>query len=221
MLEKEAILRVTSLEFRLEEREREIEKLLNSSNEQRAKTVEGFEVLLTSERAAKVEAAARAEALSLQLQIVQGELDSLQTQLMSVRNHETALDTKLKSYNDVPTISPAGTSRSKRPFVEEVAFEFTGHEMEVDNVMIHQKFKKEKITDNGSSLVETEEGHNSNEVSRELQTQTPGADYHKLTVAKLKQKLTEAGFGEEVSQVKNSATKKDLIALYEKLMLPK
>lgn len=220
LMEKEAITRVTSLELRLEEREREMEKLLADSNEQRLKTVEAFESLLTSERAAKMEAASRAEELSIQLQTVQGELDALQTQLVSVRNHETALDTRLKSYADVPTISPATTARSKRAWVEDgVVDMMNGVELHAEDI---HKIKRERVTDDASSFEEVNECHNSNEVTKETLQPTPTqTDYHKLTVAKLKQQLTEAGFGEEVTQIKTNATKKDVIALYEELMLPK
>ena len=213
--EREAFSRVTSLELRIEDREREIEKLLKSSNEQRLRTVETFEALLDSERAAKMEASNRAEALSVQLTHVQGELDALQTQLMSVRNHETALDTKLKSYADVSNISPGEyTVRTKRVWVEGTPGETEG--TEVDKAS-SQKSKREKLTDNSSSHGEVNEGHNSNEVTR--QNHTPMTeDYHKMTVAKLKQKLTEAGHGEELIQIKSSATKRDIIGLYEKLM---
>lgn len=197
-----------------------MEKLLRSSNEQRMKTVETFEALLDSERAAKMEAASRAEALSVQLTTIQGDLDALQTQFMSVRNHETALDTKLKSYADVSNISPGEyTVRTKRAWVENNTS--GGVEgMEVDKAS-SQKSKREKITYNSSSHEEINEGHNSNEVARENHTPLATEDYHKMTVAKLKQKLTEAGHGEEVIRIKSSATKRDFIDLYEKLMLPK
>jgi len=219
LAEKDAFSRVTALELRIEEREREMEKLLSSSNEQRLKTVETFEALLDSERAAKMEAASRAEALSVQLTTIQGDLDALQTQFMSVRNHETALDTKLKSYADVSTISPGEyTVRSKRAWVENVSGGVEG--MEVDKAS-SQKLKREKITDHSSSHEAINEGHNSNEVTRENHTPVTTEDPHKLTVAKLKQKLTEAGHGEEVIQIKSSATKRDIIELYEKLMFHK
>ena len=217
--EKEAFSRVTALELRIEEREREMDKLLKFSNEQRLKTVETFEALLDSERAAKMEASNRAEALSVQLTHVQGELDALQTQFMSVRNHETALDTKLKSYADVSNISPGEyTVRSKRAWVEGSPGEMQG--MEVDKAS-SQKSKREKTIDNSSSREEVNEGHNSNEVTRENHTPLTTEDYHKMTVAKLKQKLTEAGHGEEVTQIRSSASKKDIVGLYEKLMFRK
>lgn len=217
--EREAFSRVTALELRIEEREREMEKLLKSSNEQRLKTVETFEALLDSERAAKMEASNRAEALSVQLTHIQGELDALQTQLTSVRNHETALDTKLKSYADVSNISPGEyTVRTKRTWVEGTTGDMEG--VEVDKAS-SQKSKREKVNDSRSSHEEVDEGHNSNEVTCENHTPLTTEDYHKMTVAKLKQKLTEAGHGEELLQIKSSATKKDIVGLYEKLMFRK
>jgi hypothetical protein len=48
----------------------------------------------------------------------------------------------------------------------------------------------------------------------------PVTDYRKLTIAKLKQRLTEAGYGAEVLQSRNP-TKKDLLSLYERLILNK
>lgn len=117
--EREAISRVPVLETRLAEREQDMEVLLNSSHEQRAKTVEGFESLLASERAAKIEASQRAESLSLQLQTLQGELDVLQAQLTTVRNHDSALETRVRAFADSPQgYSPAVPSRSKRPYQE-------------------------------------------------------------------------------------------------------
>lgn len=213
--EKEAFSRLTTLENRIEEREKEMEKLLRSSNEQRMKTVEAFEALLDSERKAKMEAAMRAETLSVQLTTVQGDLDALQTQFMSVRNHETALDTKLKSYADVSTVSPGDyTMRTKRR-MEDTVVDMEGTEVDKAST---QKSKREKFT-NSSSREETNEGHNSNEVTRDNHTPLTMEDYHKMTVAKLKEKLTEAGHGEELTQIKGSATKRDIIAVYEKHML--
>ncbi len=222
-----------ALELRFEEREREMENLLIKSHEQRAKTVEGFENLLMSERAAKVDASNRAEALSIQLQTVQADLDALQTQLMSVRNHETALDTKLKSYadnNTVPTISPSGNTAArsnKRGLSDDLVVTSSAAaaaygSMEIDMTTSTKRAKNGQSEVHGIQEVEEEEeeegeGHNSNEIVIR-DAPVAAADYHKLTIAKLKQKLTEAGFGDEVVQLR-TPTKKDLIALYEKVMV--
>ena len=95
--EQEAILKAASTEQRLEEREREMEDLLQSAHEQRANTVQVLESLLATERQARAEASARAEALSLQMQSTQGKLDALQQELTTVRLNETALETKMKA----------------------------------------------------------------------------------------------------------------------------
>ena len=215
-------MRVTSLELRLEEREKEVEKLLNSLNDQRARTVEVFESLLTSERAAKVEAAKRAEALSLQLQSVQGELDALQTQLMSVRNHETALDTKLKSYANMPTISPSTTFHGKRTWAETYTTP-PGDNKKKEMSHTTRRSKKNKSIENSSSWADTtdDEVHATQNVAHGQISSSQlvqGQDYHNLTVGKLKQKLVGAGFKDELSQLGSHPTKKDLIALYEKLI---
>ncbi|TYG97360.1 hypothetical protein ES288_A10G032800v1 [Gossypium darwinii] len=95
--EMDAVSKVALLEGRVEEREKEIESLLKTNNEQRASTVKVLQDLLDSERAAHADANNRAEALSLQLQAAQAKLDQLQQELTSVRLNETALDSKLKA----------------------------------------------------------------------------------------------------------------------------
>ncbi|KAI5331269.1 hypothetical protein L3X38_021395 [Prunus dulcis] len=89
--------KVALLEARVEEREKEIESLLKSNNEQRTSTVHILQGLLDSERAAHADANNRADSLSLQLQAAQAKLDSLQQELTSVHLNETALDIKLKT----------------------------------------------------------------------------------------------------------------------------
>jgi len=119
-MQQEAFSRVTLLEIRHDEREKEMETLLASSRDQRAKTVEAFEKLLASERAAKAEASHRAESLSLQIQNMQGQIDNLQGQLTAVRNHETTLETRVRGFTDTPPgKSPVGPTHSKRTFQDE------------------------------------------------------------------------------------------------------
>lgn len=119
-MQQEAFARVVMLERRHDEREKEMETLLASSQTQRANTVDAFEKLLASERAAKAEASHRAESLSLQIQNMQGQIDNLQGQLTAVRNHETALETRVRGFTDTPPgKSPMGPSRNKRTFQDE------------------------------------------------------------------------------------------------------
>ncbi|PQQ13548.1 guanylate-binding protein 7-like [Prunus yedoensis var. nudiflora] len=78
-------------------KEKEIESLLKSNNEQRTSTVHVLQGLLDSERAEHADANNWADSLSLQLEAAQVKLDSLQQELTSVRLNETALDSKLKT----------------------------------------------------------------------------------------------------------------------------
>nr|KJB66769.1 hypothetical protein B456_010G157500 [Gossypium raimondii] len=95
--EMDAVSKVGLLEARVEEREKEIESLLKTNNDQRSSTVKVLQDLLDSERVAHADANKRAEVLSLQLQAAQAKLDSLQQELTSVHLNETALDSKLKT----------------------------------------------------------------------------------------------------------------------------
>ncbi|XP_043689451.1 guanylate-binding protein 2-like [Telopea speciosissima] len=208
--EMDTLSKVTLLEARVEEREKEIESLLKSNNEQRASTVQVLENLLENERAARAEASRRAEALSVQLQSTQGKLDLLQQELTSVRLNETALDSKLKT-----------TSHGKRLRVEDydVAVESV-QDMGVDNVIRERKRSKSttsplKVTqcEDGGSVFKVDEDNNHSQ-------QNESEVYTKFTVLKLKQELTKHGFGAELLQLKNP-NKKDTLALYEKHVLQK
>ncbi|PKI36363.1 hypothetical protein CRG98_043247 [Punica granatum] len=93
----EAQSRIALLEARVEEREKEIESLLDKNNEQRASTVKVLQSLLDNERKACAEAISRVDDLSVQLQSAHAKIDLLQQELTSVRLNETALDSKLKT----------------------------------------------------------------------------------------------------------------------------
>lgn len=81
----------------------------------------------------------------------------------------------------------------------------------------YKKNRMDHFVDNGSNLYEGEEGGGSGATSSEVVETT---NYKKLTIAKLKQKMTEAGFGAEVLATRNPS-KKDLLELYERLMINK
>lgn len=208
--EMDALSKVATLEARVEEREKEIESLLKSNNEQRASTVQVLESLLETERAARAEATNRAEALSVQLQATQGKLDLLQQQMTTVRLNETALDSKLKT-----------ASRGKRVRVDdyEVGVESV-HDVDINDRTLRGNKRSKSTTsplkstppEDGGSVFRGEEENNSQ--------QTNSEDYTKFTVLKLKQELTKHNFGAEVLELKNP-TKKDFVALYEKCVLHK
>ncbi|OVA11104.1 Guanylate-binding protein [Macleaya cordata] len=209
--EMDAVSKVAQLEARVEEREREIETLLKSNNEQRVDTVHVLENLLETERAARAEANNRAEALSVQLQSTQGKLDLLQQELTSVRLNETALDSKLR------TASHGKRMRSEN---YDVGVESV-QDMDVDDKMSRGR-KRSKSTTSPLKHMQAEDGGSvfRGEDDDHQSQQTGSEDYTKLTVLKLKQELTKHGFGAELLQLRNP-NKKDILALYEKLVLQK
>ncbi|KAG1346772.1 guanylate-binding protein 5 [Cocos nucifera] len=211
--EMDANSKITSLEGRVNEREREIEEMLSQSNAQRSNTVQVLEGLLATERVALAEANNRAEALSLQLQATQGKLDALQQELTSIRLNETALDSKLR------------TAHGKRLRVEDCMGTESVHNIDVVDQEVVRGRKKCKSTtspynytstEDGGSVFIGEEDRNENEENHN----TEAKDYAKFTVLKLKQELTKHGFGAQLLQLKNP-NKKDFVALYEKHVLKK
>lgn len=208
--EMNARSKVAMLEARVEEREKEIESLLKSNNEQRASTVQVLEGLLETERTARAEATNRAEALSVQLQATQGKLDLLQQQLTKVRLNETALDSKLKT-----------ASHGKRARVDEFEMGVESvQDMEIGDRVVRGS-KRSKSTNSPLKLSQPEDGgsvYRGDDDNYSQQTNTE--DYTKFTVQKLKQELTKNNFGAELLQLKNP-NKKDIIALYEKCVLQK
>ena len=98
--------------------------------------------------------------------------------------------------------------------VYEAGMETSAQDMDIDAIAF--KRNKTDFFDNGSNLYEGEEG-GSGATSSEVVDNT---NYRKLTIAKLKQRMTEAGFGDQILQVRNPS-KKDLLEMYERLMLHK
>jgi hypothetical protein len=198
---------VILLEKRVEEREKEIEEMLDQNNQQRSSTVQVLEGLLATEREARGEANRRAEALSLQLQATQGKLDMLQQEMTAARLNESALDSRLKG------------KRSKSDFMGTESV----HDMDIDEEDEGRQRKKSKSTTSpfkgkNNNFTTSEDGGS---VFRgEGNVESPGEDYMKFTVLKLKQELTKHGFGAQLLQLKNP-NKKDILALYEKHVLSK
>ncbi|CAM6095658.1 unnamed protein product [Calypogeia fissa] len=222
--ELESSTRASALERRLDEREQEMERLLKDYHEQRASTVGVLESLVASERAARADANGRAESLSLQLQTAQARLDSLQQELTTVRNHETALDMRLRTYQT----EPAGTARSKRPRpdAEETGGDSSAQDMEIEVGTAKRQKRDDVHAENGSSVMQTggEADSSAKPDEEQLSNDVRGSgnteNYTKLTVSKLKQELTKAGFGAELLQLRNP-TKKELVALYESAFIRK
>ncbi|KAF0927221.1 hypothetical protein E2562_031018 [Oryza meyeriana var. granulata] len=208
--EKDAVCKVALLEQRVDEREKEIEEMMQRSNQQRSNTVQVLESLLATEREACAEANRRAEALSLQLQATQSKLDMLQQELTSVRFNETALDSKLKASH---------ARRLRGEGTESV------HDMDIDDDNTGRRRKRSKSTtspfksnhtEDGGSVFVGEDANNGSQQAQETETE----DYTKFTVLRLKQELTKHGFGAQLLQLKNP-NKKDIVALYEKHVVGK
>ncbi|KAJ0963131.1 hypothetical protein J5N97_028253 [Dioscorea zingiberensis] len=208
--EIDAVSKASLLESRVEEREREIEEMLNQNNAQRSNTVQVLESLLATERKARSEANSRAEALSLQLQATQGKLDALHQELTAVRLNENALDNKLRT-----------VSHGKRLRTGDYLGTDSVQDMDVDIEVKGRKRSKTTTsplkftqTEDGASAFHGDDDKNPSQQTEEIETE----DYMKFTVIKLKQELTKHGFGGELLQLKNP-NKKDILALYEKLVL--
>ncbi|KAJ3702323.1 hypothetical protein LUZ61_006028 [Rhynchospora tenuis] len=205
--EADALSKVNLLEKRVEEREKEIEEMLDQNNQQRSSTVQVLEGLLATEREARAEANRRAEALSLQLQATQGKLDMLQQEMTATRLNESALDSRIKG------------KRSKSDFMGTESV----HDMDIDGEDEGRRRKRSKSTTspfkgNNNNITTSEDGGS---VFRgEGNVESTGEDYMKFTVLKLKQELTKHGYGAQLLQLKNP-NKKDILALYEKHVLSK
>ncbi|XP_066321680.1 uncharacterized protein [Miscanthus floridulus] len=207
--ESDAWSKVTLLESRVAEREKEMDDLLSRSNEQRSSTVHVLESLLATERSARAEANKRAEALSVQLQSAQGKLDILHQELTSIRLVETALDSKLRT-----------TTYGKRLRDNEVRLDSI-QDMDIDPPERSRKRTKSNTTP--LKPVQTEDGgsvhmrEDSITVSTDVKDGNPDG-YKKFTIAKLKEELTKHGFGAHLLELKNP-NKKDILALYKKHVL--
>ncbi|KAL3519832.1 hypothetical protein ACH5RR_017981 [Cinchona calisaya] len=209
--EMDALAKVAILEARVEEREKEIESLLESNNEQRTSTVQVLEKLLDSERAARAEATNRAQALSVQLQATQGKLDMLQQQLTAIRLNETALDGKLRT-----------ASHGKRVRVDDYEMGIESIHDVGTNDKATRGNKRSKSTSSPLKFSTPEDGgsvYRGDEDDTHSQ-QTNSEDYTKFTIQRLKQELTKHNFAHELLQLKNP-NKKEILALYEKCVLQK
>ncbi|KAF8092947.1 hypothetical protein N665_0395s0011 [Sinapis alba] len=209
--EMEAVSKVTVLEARVGEREKEIESLLKVTNEQRAHNVKSLEKLLDEERKAHIAANRRAEALSLELQAAQASVDNLQQELAQARLKETALDNKIRA---------ASSSRGKRTRVEDVIDMDIGETN--DRILrTNKRSRSARGDDNGAY----EDGVSVSRGDEDTQNQQgeddeEAEDYKKLTVQNLRHELTKYDYGHLILN-KGHQNKKEILALYEAHVLPK
>ncbi|KAK1557317.1 hypothetical protein Q3G72_022395 [Acer saccharum] len=208
--EMEARSKVALLEARVEEREKEIESLLDSNNVQRASTVKKLEDLLESERKARATANAMAESLSHEVQSAQAKLDELQQELTKARLSETALDSKLKA-----------ASHGKRAREDDYEMGVGSVQEMNTNDKILRANKRSKSTTSPVMYTQSEDGGSVFKADEDNQSQQSNhGDYTRFTVQKLKQELTKHNFGAELLQLRNP-NKKEIITLYEKFVLQK
>uniref|UniRef100_I1KLQ5 GB1/RHD3-type G domain-containing protein n=1 Tax=Glycine max TaxID=3847 RepID=I1KLQ5_SOYBN len=198
--EKDALTRAVKLEEKVQQREKDLEALLDKDKTHRRNSAQILEQLLETEREAHAQANNRAEALSLQLQSAQAKIDSLHQELTKFRLNETALDSKLNT-----------ASHGKRMRVDDNI----GDDMDVSPRIV----KGTKRT--RSTYTQPEDGGSIFEGAEEnLSQRTSEDDYRKFTVQRLKQELTKHNHGDQLLRLKNP-NKKDIIALYEKCVLHK
>ncbi|KAL2627413.1 hypothetical protein AAZV13_07G171500 [Glycine max] len=198
--EKDALTRAVKLEEKVQQREKDLEALLDKDKTHRRNSAQILEQLLETEREAHAQANNRAEALSLQLQSAQAKIDSLHQELTKFRLNETALDSKLNT-----------ASHGKRMRVDDNI----GDDMDVSPRIV----KGTKRT--RSTYTQPEDGGSIFEGAEEnLSQRTSEDDYRKFTVQRLKQELTKHNYGDQLLRLKNP-NKKDIIALYEKCVLHK
>ncbi|CAN8267356.1 unnamed protein product [Cochlearia groenlandica] len=211
--EMEAVSKVTMLEGRVEEREKEIESLLKITNEQRAHNVKSLEKLLDEERKTHIAANRRAEALSLELQAAQASVDNLQQELAQARLKETALDNKIRA---------ASSSRGKRTRVDDVVDMDTGETS--DRILRTSKRTRSTRGDDhaayedGVSVSVGEDTQNHEDEKDEEEEEEE--EYRKITVQNLRHELTKYDCGHLILN-QGHQKKKDILALYETHVVPK
>lgn len=228
--EEDAVSKLADLKSRIDERDREVEQLLQSTAEKRESTVQALENLLATERASNAEANSRAEALSVQLQLTQGKLDALQQELNALRLNEKVMDNKPKT-----TIRTKRATRAETKIEQGTAVGGSVQDvMNVDEETIELPRKRTRTANIETPGVQTRRNNTNSKVVKpansnaasvfkpgddsQMTARKDSQDYTKLTVAKLKQELTNQGFASELLRLKNPL-KKDILALYEKLIL--
>uniref|UniRef100_A0A1J3I2B1 Interferon-induced guanylate-binding protein 2 n=1 Tax=Noccaea caerulescens TaxID=107243 RepID=A0A1J3I2B1_NOCCA len=202
--EMDAVSKVTVLEARVEEREKEIESLLKKTNEQRAHNVKSLEKLLDEERKAHIAANRRAEALSLELQAAQASVDNLQQELAQARLKETALDNKIRA---------ASSSRGKRARNDDVVDMDIGETS--DRILRTNKRSRSARGDDHGAY---EDGISVSRADDDEEDEEE--DYRKLTVQNLRHELTKYDCGHLILN-RGHQNKKEIVALYETHVLPK
>jgi len=207
--ERDALLRVSTLEEKVEQREKDIDSLLEKDGTHRRNSTQILDQLLETERGACAQAISRADSLSLQLQSAQVKIDSLHQELTKFRLNETILDSELKT-----------ASRGKRLRVDD---DDEGAESVQDmdsSPRILKGTKRSKTTSIPPKFTSPED-NGSIGGDEDIHSQhTDVDDYKKFTVQKLRQELTKHNYGDQLLELRNP-NKKAILTLYEKCVLQK
>uniref|UniRef100_A0A0R0H0J7 GB1/RHD3-type G domain-containing protein n=1 Tax=Glycine max TaxID=3847 RepID=A0A0R0H0J7_SOYBN len=205
--EKDALVRVSTLEEKVGQREKDIDSLLEKDGTQRRNSTQILDQLLETEREACAQANSRADSLSLQLQSAQAKIDSLHQELTKFQLNETILDSELKT-----------ASRGKRLRVDDIGVE-SGQDMD-SSPRILRGTKRSKSTSSPLKFSHLEDVSSIGGDEDNYSQQTNEDDYKKFTIQKLKQELTKHNYGDQLLELKNP-NKKAILALYEKCVLQK
>ncbi|KAG4971432.1 hypothetical protein JHK85_037853 [Glycine max] len=203
--EKDALVRVSTLEEKVGQREKDIDSLLEKDGTQRRNSTQILDQLLETEREACAQANSRADSLSLQLQSAQAKIDSLHQELTKFQLNETILDSELKT-----------ASRGKRLRVDDIGVE-SGQDMD-SSPRILRGTKRSKSTSSPLKFSHLEDVSSIGGDEDNYSQQTNEDDYKKFTIQKLKQELTKHNYGDQLLELKNP-NKKAILALYEKCVL--
>ncbi|XP_014518870.1 guanylate-binding protein 1 isoform X1 [Vigna radiata var. radiata] len=206
--ERDALLRVSSLEEKVEQREKDIDLLLEKDGTHRRNRTQILDQLLETEREACAQAISRADSLSLRLQSAQVKIDSLHQELTKFRLNETILDSELKT-----------ASRGKRLRVDDDVGTESVQDMD-SSPRILRGTKRSKTTPNSPKFTSLED-NGSIGGDEDIHSQhTNVDDYKKFTVQKLRQELTKNNYGDQLLELRNP-NKKAILTLYEKCVLQK
>ncbi|KAF2283491.1 hypothetical protein GH714_010782 [Hevea brasiliensis] len=202
-----AMSKVASLEAMVRERDLEIE-LLKKKYEQCVSSVQILGSSLESEHTAHAEAYKRKEkAPSFELESMQERQNLLQQKLASGHLNEFAPGFGLRTYS--------GRKRSR--LVPDVGF-YSAEEGSYEEIAAETEMPTSTSALQRCTTTEVYSIFKGNEEHSEYQ-KAPSADT-KLTVMKLRQELNEHGLGSELQKLKYPK-KKDILALYKKLILEK
>jgi len=204
--ENDAFLRVATLEEKVEQREKDIDSLLEKDGTHRRNNTQILDQLLETEREACAQANSRADSLSLQLQSAQVKIDSLHQELTKFRLNETILDSEQ-------------ASRGKRLRVDDDVGVESVQDMD-SSPRILRGAKRSKTTSNPPKFTSLEDVGSIGGDEDIHSQHTNADDYKRFTVQKLKQELTKHNYGAQLLELKNP-NKKAILTLYEKCVLQK